>query len=195
LIIKLPPLEARMAEVIDEVRPLLGLKQDTRELAAQTAAPTLAVPHHVFVIGLEDVATRDDPVPATPSSLRVFEVEQQRNRAVFDVTPADQGAPQVQSMSNDAATLEMLQNGLNQAQRLAAQVGQEPEMHFIRIPALYVEAFWLHYPDKTRDVMIPVRGSDLLSVGQTIPAQAFFATLRNAARERLSRPRDDAIAP
>lgn len=192
--IKLPLLEARLADLIREARPLLALKQGEASLAPKPNV-TLAVPHDVFVIGLNDLIERDDPTPQKPSSLRVFEVEDGRNRAVFDLTPPDQGTPQVQSMSNDPATVEALQRGLAEAQRIAEQGDAEPELRFVRIPALYVEAFWLHYPDKARDVVIPVKAPFLLPSHQPISAQQFFARLREAARERRRTSLDDAIAP
>jgi hypothetical protein len=192
--IKLPELSARVAELIGEMRPLLAIKQGVREFAVQPPV-ALAVPHHVYVMGLNDILEREDPTPAKPSSLRVFEVQDGKNHAVFDVTTSDQGAPQLHSMSEDAATLDILQRGLSEAQRVAEQADVEPELQFVRVPALYIEAYWLRYPDKTRDVVIPVRALGLFPPNQPVPAGEFIAKLREQARERMRGSKDETIAP
>jgi hypothetical protein len=69
-----------------------------------------------------------------------------------------------------------------------------PELRFLRIPALYVDAFWLHYEDGKRDLFVPVRAPDLLTPFRPLPLSEFMAPLQNAARRRGT-PRDDAIAP
>lgn len=195
LIFKLPELADRFVDIIGEQRPLLAIKRGERDFALkpQTA---LAVPHHVYVMGLNDILDRDDPMPDKPSSLRVFEVEEGRNRAIYDLSPSDQGEPQLQGMSDDTATIELLQKGLAEAQRIAAKNGDvEPELQFIRIPALYVEAYWLRYPDKARDMVVPVRALGLFTPHQPVAARDFFAKLREAARERVRGSKDDTIAP
>lgn len=192
--IKLPPLEARLVDLIGELRPLLALKRGEREFAARPNV-SLAVPHHVFVLGLNDLVGRDDPAPQKPTALRVFETMDGRNRAVFEVTTPDQTSPQIQSMSDDAKTIEALQRGLAEATRLAEQSDAPPELRFLRIPALYVEAFWLHYPDRNDDLVVPVRALGLFEPLQSVRAQQFFERLRAAARERLEASRDPTIAP
>lgn len=192
--IKLPDLHARLVDLIGELRPLMALKQGEREFAAKPQV-ALAVPHNVFVMGLNDLLDREDPTPSKPSSLRVFEVEEGRNRAIYDVTPSDQGSPQLQSMSSDPATVDLLERGLSAAQRIAEQGDSEPELQFVRVPALYVEAYWLRYPDKTQDVVIPVRALGLFPTFQPVSARDFIAKMREEARERARGSKDDAIAP
>jgi hypothetical protein len=194
LIFKLPELVARAVELIDEHRPLLAIKRGERDFGLKPDT-SLAIPHQVYVVGLNDILTRDDPLSAQPAALRVFEVEQGRNRALYDLSPADQGEPQLQGMSDDPATIELLQQGLSQAQSIAESGDVQPELSFFRVPALYVEAFWLRYPDKSHDMVVPVRGLGLFTANQPIPAHDFLAKLREAARERTHASKDDSIAP
>jgi len=193
--IKLPVLSAQLIDAISEMRPLMAVKQGVREFAAVSKAAALAVPHHVYVLGLNDVVDREKLTSDRPTSTRVFEVEDGKNRALYDVSPPELGAPHLQSMSNDPATLDLLQKGLSAAQRIAEQGDVEPELQFVRVPALYVEAYWLRYPDETRDMVIPVRALGLFQPLQPVPAREFVAKLREAARERLRGHQDDAIAP
>jgi hypothetical protein len=192
--IKLPVLSAQLIDAISEMRPLFAVKQGAREYAA-TSQASLAVPHHVYVMGLNDIVENDNPLPSRPASTRVFEVEDGRARAYYDVAPPEHGTAQLQGMSNDQPTLELLRNGLSEAQRIAEGGEVEPELQFIRVPALYVEAYWLRYPDETRDVVIPVRALGLFPPMQPVSGRDFIAKLRDAARERLRGSKDDAIAP
>jgi hypothetical protein len=193
--IKLPLLSAQLIDAIGEIRPLFAVKQGVRELAtAESRQVGLAVPHHVFVLGLNDILD-EKPFPRQPVSTRVFEVEEGKSRAFYEVAPPEQGTAQLQSMSNDPATLDLLQKGLSEAQRIAEQGDVEPELQFVRVPALYVEAFVLRYPDEQRDVVVPVRGLGLFEPMRPISARDFQAKLREAARERSRGNQDDTIAP
>jgi hypothetical protein len=194
LIFKLPELAGRVIDLIGEHRPLLAIKRGERDFSLNPDT-ALAVPHNVYVLGLNDLLDRDDPLPAKPASMRVFEVEQGRNRAVYDVSPSDQGDPQLHGMIDDPATIELLQQGLTQAQSIAEHGNAQPELQFVRVPALYVEAFWLRYPDKTHDMVVPVRALGLFTPNQPVAAHDFLAKLREAARERTRGSKDDSIAP
>ncbi|CAN5266084.1 hypothetical protein BH10PSE9_BH10PSE9_09110 [soil metagenome] len=100
-------------------------------------------------------------------------------------------------MASDAATMSATEQALAAIQRMAEAGDTEPELQFIRIPALYVDAFVLHYEDgKQQDMVVPVRdGVGLLTAFKPIPAREFYERLRGPAEERLRGSRDDAIAP
>lgn len=85
--------------------------------------------------------------------------------------------------------------GTATALRHASLPRETPELRFVRIPALYVDAFWLHFEDAEKDVFVPVRGIGLFTPMQPVSAEDFMATSRKAAEERKARPSDDAIAP
>jgi len=192
--IKLPPLDASWIRQIEQARPLLALKRGDHETAVPPDV-SLGIPHHVFTVGLNDLVERDDPIPQKPAALRVFEVDRGLSRAVFDLSPSNEGSPEVYAVADDPSTLEGLQRGLSEAARLADQGSHEPELRFLRVPALYVDAFWLHYLDAGQDMFIPVRDMGVLKSSQPQSAKTFFEDLRSAARERLKASRESTIAP
>src|SRR5690349_14980120 len=51
-------------------------------------------------------------------------------------------------MTDDPSTIELLQQGLPRSQSIAEPDDVQPELSFVRVPALYVEAFWFRYPEK-----------------------------------------------
>ncbi|MCQ4188502.1 hypothetical protein NEI07_02625 [Methylocystis sp. NLS-7] len=193
----LPDLTAFAIERILELRPLLAMKRGERQIGTKFEDDqSLSMPHYVYVAGLDDVLARGDgdgfPL-STRKSLRVFETEGERARAYFDLSIDD--APQVEDLSEDAATVGLIQQGASAAARIATESKEAPELRFVRIPALYVEAFWLHFEEATKDVYVPVRGIGLFTPMQPVSAEDFMATVRRAAEERRARPSDDAIAP
>jgi hypothetical protein len=192
----LPDLTAIAVDKIIETRPLLALKRGERSFAAEAPADrALSLPHHVYVAGLDAAASAEaDPFQRLgATSLRVFESAGEQPRAVYDLTL--DAAPEVATLSEDPAAVELLQKGAHAAAALVADGQAPPELRFLRIPALYVDAFWLHFPDAKRDVYIPVRGIGLFEPLQPVPAEKFIATTRKAAQERGRRPEQDAMAP
>lgn len=193
----LPDLSAFAIERILELRPLLAMKRGERQVDAKFADnQSLSAPHYVYVAGLDDVLARGDgdgfPLSAR-KSLRVLEAQGERATAYFDLSLDE--APQIQDLSEDAATLGLIQQGASLATRFAEESKESPELRFVRIPALYVEAFWLHFENSTKDVYVPIRGIGLFTPMEAVSAEDFLTRVRKAAEERKARPSDDAIAP
>jgi hypothetical protein len=194
--VKFPPVHLPFAELIENARPMFALKRGDREAAAKPGGLTLAMQHQVFVLDVKDLSDNGEPTLREPVATRVLEVEGGVIRAIFDMTPAGREPARVQSMTDDLSTLELLQRALSEVSRLAEQRDGEPELRFISIVALQVEAFWLHYRDKSKDVVVPVRAPRLFRPLSPLPATEFFSALRTSARER-KKPvrREDDFAP
>jgi Papain-like cysteine protease AvrRpt2 len=195
----LPDLPVAAIDRIIEFRPLLAMKRGER-VASQSASDkrALSTPHHVYVANLNDVLAAGDgdsfPLAAKLQSQRVIETEGEEAKAFFDLDLND--TPEIQSLSEDPATAQLLQEGVKAASRLVPDDTKDaPELRFIRIPALYVEAFWLHYSDATRDMYVPIRGIGLFDPLKAVTADQFISTVKQAARERAAHPGDDTIAP
>jgi hypothetical protein len=61
----------------------------------------------------------------------------------------------------------------------------EFELRELRIPALYVDALWLHYDDPSQDVLIPYRAPGLLEPFKAYPLSEALEMLRGPASERM----------
>ncbi|WP_413989408.1 papain-like cysteine protease family protein [Labrys okinawensis] len=188
----LPPLVARR---IQEIRPLVGMKNAVPE-QTESADASLAAAHLVYVAGITDIQkAKGDDIFSSSSQrfLRVFDVENGKATALYDL---DQGeAAGLRSFESDPATVELMQQGADEASRLATKGKAPPELRFVSIPALYVEAFWLHYEDAGEDIFVPVRGIGLFKPLEAMPARKFNEIVMAAARDRKPADPTDSIAP
>jgi hypothetical protein len=192
---KLPPLQLALAELIHKVWPLLAIKRGKTDLSPPADAP-IGIPHYVYALGLDQLSAGGN-MPSRPVALRVFELDPslERPQAVFDLSADESRSPEVQTLTDEPAALELLGRGLTAIAALPP-VGEDiPEMRFLRIPALYVDAFWLHYDDDGKhDLFVPIRAPDLLPLFRPLPLSEFLAPLQSAASRR-GPSRDDTIAP
>jgi hypothetical protein len=75
------------------------------------------------------------------------------------------------------------------AERQAASVEPEAELRVLQVPALHLEALWLHYDDAAQDVYIPVRTPRAFQEYQVYPAAEFQDAMKRAIAARP--PEDD----
>jgi hypothetical protein len=190
---KLPPLELALPELIHKVWPVLAVKRGKTDLAPPADAP-IGIPHHVYTLGLDQLSA-GGALPTRPVALRVFELDQalERPKAFFDMSAQEGQSPEFQSLSEEPATLQLLEQGLAAIAALP-ESNDMPEVRFLRVPALYVDAFWLHYDDDKRDLFVPVRAPEILPQFRPLPASEFLASLQRAVTARAV-SRDDTIAP
>lgn len=191
---KLPPLELALPDLIHKVWPLLALRRGKTDLSPPADAP-IGIPHFVYALGLDQLS-KGSNLPTQPVALRLFELDQalERPQALFDMSARDGRSAEVQALSEDPATLQLLERGLSAIAGLPSNNDDLPEVRFLRVPALYVEAFWLHYGEDKRDLFVPVRAPDLLPLFRPLSLSEFLTPLQKAASER-GVPRDDMIAP
>jgi hypothetical protein len=179
--IKLPLLDEIILRIIEETRPLLSLKySELAQLSLQEV--TVALPHYLYTMGLDQI-TEAPRLPETPSALRVLEMQGDKGLAFFDLT-ADREAPALRQLSGNSSFLELLNQGLAKAIDRSEAHESEAELRLLQIPALYVDALWLHYDDRSQDALIPLRAPGLLAPFETYSVEEFFDRLAEPARER-----------
>jgi hypothetical protein len=188
LMLKIKPivLQEVFVRPIWEARALLQLKHDSLRQVQSARDLAVTLPHHIYTLGLDDIV--QDRLPATPTALRALEVQGTRAQAFFDLTP-DERFPQVRQMSGPSPYLDRLNRAIGVAARHAASVEPEAELRMIQVPALHLEALWLHYDDAAQDVFIPVRTPRAFQEFQVYPAAAFRDAMKQAVAARP--PQDD----
>ncbi|HEY9657776.1 MAG TPA: papain-like cysteine protease family protein [Allocoleopsis sp.] len=181
--IKLPLLTEIIIRLIEETRPLLSLKYKELEgLFSQDL--TVALPHYLYTMGLDDIAEARQ-LPVSPSALRVLEMHEDKGLAFFDLTP-DPEAPTVRQLSGNHSFLDLLNRGIAKAVELSERHEAEAELRLLQVPALYVDALWLHYDEASQDILIPLRAPGLLNPFETYSVEEFFGRLSEPARERMA---------
>jgi Papain-like cysteine protease AvrRpt2 len=198
LFYELQPLPEFVLKHIEEMAKLRHLKKgfDMSDFKPELSA---AVPHHVYVAGLDMLAK--GRLPEHPNSLRVLEMQGENLEAVydFDATATDQ--PGLHGLNENVALNDLLSRGLEVVNRVTrtgeAEEGdsKKQELRYIKIPALYVEGFWLHGKNDKEDVVVLTRSGQLAPELQAIPFVDFLKAAEKEAKSRLSAKPDDLIAP
>jgi hypothetical protein len=188
LMLKIKPflLQEVFVRPIWEARALLQLKHEGLRQVQSARDLAVTLPHYIYTLGL-DAIVQDRP-PGAPTALRALEVQGNRAQAFFDLTP-DERFPQVRQMSGPSPYLERLNRAIGVAARHANAIEPEAELRVIQVPALHLEALWLHYDDAAQDVFIPVRTPRAFQEFQVYSAADFQAAMKSAIAARP--PQDD----
>lgn len=182
-----------LLDLIRRARPMmLDVNRSPDDRTADIADTELAMPHEVYVVGLDELARGDDAMPGQLAAVRVVELQKGRFSAAYELTPPSE-KQELRAMTDDAPTLQKLEQGLSLISRLADERKEDSDLRLVRVPALYVEAFVLQSGDEG-DVAVVVRDGGH-GLPEQMPAREFFDRLRGLARERLGGPQDDTIAP
>jgi hypothetical protein len=167
-----------------EARPLLDLKQPDLAVTeasalARAEQASLGAAHRVYTLGLDSL-TADRAPEFQPVGIRVYELEQEKPRAFFDVTEEDD--PRVVQMSASAPQLERFEQGLAEALSIAERSEQELEVRLLRVPALNFEGLWIVAEGDGPDQVVPLHAVGELQPNRAVPLDQALAALREAAQ-------------
>ena len=133
---------------IPEIRPVLQLRRPELETLKEPSEAKLSMPHHTYVMGLDQIK-REAKLPSRPSSLRVVELDEGEPLAIYEVG-LNENSPELIQLNSDQTYFREFDNAV---QKLSTQVKDQSvaEIRLLRIPALNIEAAWLHYEGKEQD--------------------------------------------
>ena len=86
----------------------------------------------------------------TPISLRVVETDEEKALAMYEVG-VNPDSPELLQINSDQRLFVALDTGLDVLKRHDTKIKAVPELRSIRVPALNIEALWLHYDGATED--------------------------------------------
>ena len=170
---------------IPEVRPVLQVKNPALDILKESTEAVLSMPHHAYVVGLDQV-TGDAALPADPSSLRVVEMAEGEPLAIYEVG-LNENSPEFIQLNSDKTYVREFQAAV---QKLGAEVKEKSaaEIRVIRVPALNIEAAWLHYEEKEQDRFSILRPFD--SEATRVYSQKEFFELLNRRKAELGKMDD-----
>lgn len=148
-------LQSKLLEPIFRARPLLdvhGVKADLDRAVPETA---FGAAHYNYVLALNDIGRRVK-LPEKPVSLRVLETGDDDVIALYEVD-ANEDSPALLGINNDARLIEAIDRGLAALKEHVAETKEPPELRSIRVPALNLEALWLHYDGGGKDAFALLR--------------------------------------
>ena len=149
---------------------------------------SMAAPHHVFTVSLDDAAS-GDLEGARPDVHRVVALAGDHVLGVVDLALDPQGQPaELRSVSNGPA-IESLARVIRSLESLDAVAQGSYELRELQINELNLSAVWLKGEDGQDDVVIPVRGFAPFVPGQAMDGASFFEQVRVQREELLARSR------
>jgi hypothetical protein len=143
-------------------------------------APKLTFPHETFTIGLSSLVNQQTINPQK-TGIRVIEALRDSFNSIIDVNKGGEGGSQPQLFLDKKFI-----GDYEQAFGNIMDSGMEQENYAVRtlkVPALYVDALWLHdNDDESNDRYLPVRSMNLFENNRLYSKVEFFEILRKAAK-------------
>ncbi len=138
----------KLLSPIPEVRPLARMHDGFPSILSNLKEPEYASAHNNYIMGLNEIHG-ELRLPERPMSLRVLEFEEDEPVAMYEVALNEEqpGLIQLNSNKNYFKNFESALEALKRSGREQDQA----ELRSIRIPALNLEAAWLHYDDVQND--------------------------------------------
>jgi hypothetical protein len=140
---------------IPPIRPLVNVYAETPNIRENSTEGEYNLPHHAYIVGLNEIK-KDFALPKQPATLRVIEVQDESPVALYELG-LNESAPELIQMNVSAPYFRQIDEGLGRLKEFAGRNKELGEIRLIKVPALNVEAFWLHYDGKTEDIITPIR--------------------------------------
>lgn len=171
----------RLLQPLTEVRPLARYSAQRFNLSQQLEEAEFSTAHYTYIISLNDIH-RDMNLPERPISLRVLEMEDSTPLAVYEVG-LDETHPQFLQLNSSREYFASFESALELFRR-APHDGTLAELRHLRIPALNLEALWLHYDNIEQDRFVLVRSFD--GMGARMLTRRELIEYLNARKEQVA---------
>jgi len=159
--------------------------QAARAVGGTDTHVTIALPHPVFDLGLDQLVANADLAQARSGGWRYLVMQGPSAIAAAEVTTDAVGQALSVSSVNRGPFVEATHAGIREAERLPPVQSGSFELRLLRIPALYIVALWLKDTADDADTIIPLAPApNYLTPGHTYSVQAFLELTRGAARRQ-----------
>lgn len=192
----LPGLKQNVLDAIRTIRPgvitaTMDIINRAKAVGSDNEGVSLTLPHHVFVMDLDKVAK--GKLSKDKGYTRVLEADNTNIKALYDIDENKGGTAEVRNIISSGEQLSNLQSAMDIVAEVTDKGNKQVEMHFIDIPALYVEAVWLNYDGKDKDVFIPTRTIGDFEAQKAYPNKDFMKLLQEAAAKIPDMKGDDLL--
>lgn len=148
-------LTPELLKPIPEIRALRNVYEETVKVKENASEGEYNIPHHTYIVGLNEIK-KDFALPKRPSTLRVIEVQDEEPAALYELS-LNESNPELIQMNVSQPYFRQLDESLGRLKQHAQRSKELGEVRLIKIPALNLEAFWLHYDGKQEDIISPVK--------------------------------------
>ncbi len=166
----------------EALRDLASSAEPTEALGGSAPEAAFTKPLPVFVVGLEDAASRNIRHVENPVSWRYLVIGSDSTvLADLDTSPLDEGI-EFQRI-NEGQNASNLRAALEQADALFSDTHETYEVRILEIPAIYTSAVWLS--GANTDIFIPYLDDVRLAGGEPAVQQDFLDAVRKRAKTQL----------
>ncbi|HKR07324.1 MAG TPA: papain-like cysteine protease family protein [Bacteroidia bacterium] len=161
--------------VIDPIGPV-SLREKQDEMA-------FALPHYSYNIGLNDLkSNRSLTLPSSASALRIIRLKNNDPKALYELSP-DEQSPGLKEINTDEKYFGLIDQGLERLKNVSSDDKNLPELRHIRVPALNIEALWLHREGKDKNSITLIRHlyKDIFDYNKVYSEKEFFDLLKKVA--------------
>ena len=137
---------------IPEIRPLINVYGKKIE---ENIPGKYSIPHYAYIVGLNEIQGQFS-LPSSPKTLRLIEMQNETPVALYELG-VNETKPGLVQMNVSENYFKQLDDGLARLKRFAGQNTELGELRLIKIPALNLEAFWLHYDIGENDIITPIQ--------------------------------------
>ena len=137
---------------IPEIRPLINVYGKKIE---ENIPEKYSFPHYAYTVGLNEIREQFS-LPSLPKTLRLIEMQNETPVALYELG-VNETKPGLVQMNVSENYFKQLDDGLARLKRFAGQNTELGEVRLIKIPALNLEAFWLHYDSGENDIITPIQ--------------------------------------
>lgn len=178
----------KLLKPIPEIRPFAKINNQHFNIN-QLPEPEFSMPHFNYIISLNDI-NGEMNLPKKPISLRVLEMEDSAPLAVYEVG-LDEENPQFLQLNSNKEYFGLFDTAIQTLKRYANQ-DAAAELRNVRVPALNLEATWLHYEDQQHDRFVLIRnfGDPEREDGQNIFDEKEFKEYLNKKKAQLTQMDD-----
>jgi hypothetical protein len=162
---------------IAENLPLLDLHEAAPHEPARTRETSAGLAHHIYTLGLDGL--RGKKIAPQVAGLRVLHLENDQPRAFFDV---DEVSGEILQLSSGGSYVGLMNRAIEQALALVGEGKKTWELRLLRVPALNVEAVWLHAAEGEGDQIIPLRNFGGLTEFEPLPLNRALTLMREASK-------------
>lgn len=144
-----------------------------------TSERSLALAHPIYTVQLDELAAgRLNPAR---TGVRVFEMEADRPRAMFDLSSEHDS--QLRQMSTTAPYLRQFPMAMSAAlERIPPDKQSQYEARLFRVPSLNFEALWVHeVSDDKGDELVPLRSFHGFIANEPVPYDEAVSRLKDVA--------------
>ena len=145
-------LREELLRPIPEIRPLLNVYNKKIE---DNVPGSYSIPHYAYIIGLNEINS-DFALPSIPKTLRIMELKDEAPLALYELG-LNETQPELVQMNVSENYFQQLDEGLSRLKKQSEQQKELGEVRLIKIPALNLEAFWLHYDNQESDIITPIK--------------------------------------